>query len=292
MSTTTALSLVFREYTGREKDQHLSTLDVERKVFSILDAYLQPSSAISATTAAEAIATLFPPGSVDYDPLLHLWDLFIAVVEQIPWQHPSQDRLVALIKTLRDLPDPTTITIVDWGNGPTKLWTDLPVLGHVLTDNIETHGIIINDDSDHQKQSRIRDINFQAFAARLTTEGVIDISKLAVFRLRDVLEQDPDHYIEGYNEVGPHLDTGILPANVWITLASNLIFGFCKANGEGASRNHMPGGKHWKGSVGFSVERWEFWKQRLDEIAINDEASEETRGIAKKMKETMIAAEA
>jgi hypothetical protein len=126
----------------------------------------------------------------------------------------------------------------------------------------------------------------------LTTEGVIDISKLAVFRLRDVLEEDPDYYIEGYNEVGPHLDTGILPANVWISLASKLIFGFCKANGEGASRNHMGGGKHWKGSVGFSIERWEFWKQRLDEIAINDEASEETRGIAKKMKETMIAAEA
>ncbi|KAF8180616.1 hypothetical protein BJ912DRAFT_929258 [Pholiota molesta] len=206
MSTTTALSLA-------EKAQHLSTLDVERKVFSILDAYLQPSSAISATTAAEAIATLFPPGSVDYDPLLHLWDLFIAV-----------DRLVALIKTLRDLPDPTTITIVDWGNGPTKL------------------GLI----SQFLKQSRIRDINFQAFAARLTTEGVIDISKLAVFRLRDVLEEDPDHYIEGYNEVGPHLDTGILPANVWITLASKLIFGFCKANGEGASRNHMGGGNTGK----------------------------------------------
>jgi hypothetical protein len=54
----------------------------------------------------------------------------------------------------------------------------------------------------------------------------------------------------------------------------------------------MGGGKHWKGSAGFSVERWEFWKQRLDEIAVNDEASEVTRDIAKKMKETMIAAEA
>jgi hypothetical protein len=31
--------------------------------------------------------------------------------------------------------------------------------------------------------------------------------------------------------------------------------------------------------------------QRLDEIAMNDEASEETRGIAKKMKVTMIVAE-
>ncbi|KAF8180620.1 hypothetical protein BJ912DRAFT_1062399 [Pholiota molesta] len=40
------------------------------------------------------------------------------------------------------------------------------------------------------------------------------------------------------------------------------------------------------------VERWKFWGQRLDEIAMNDEASEETRGIAKKMKEMMITTEA
>lgn len=153
-------------------------------------------------------------------------------------------------------------------------------------------GVIINDDSDNEKRSRIRDINFQAFAARLTTEGVFDLSRLAVYRLRNVLEEDPDFYIEGYNKVGPHLDAGILPANVWISLASKPILGFCRANGEGASRNDMAGGKHWKGSAGFSVERWQFWKQKLDEIAINDEASEETRGIAKMTKETMIAAEA
>jgi hypothetical protein len=153
-------------------------------------------------------------------------------------------------------------------------------------------GIIINDDSDSEKQSRIRDINFQAFAARLTTEGVFDLSRLAVYRIRNVLEEDPNFYIASYDKVGPHLDAGILPANVWISLASKPIFGFSKANGEGADRNDMAGGKHWKGSAGFSVERWQFWKQKLDEIAINDEASEATREIAKKTKETMIAAEA
>jgi hypothetical protein len=140
MSTTTALSLSFPEYTDGQKVRHQDTLDVEQKVFSILDAYLQPSSAISTPTAAEEIDKLFPPASVDYTALLHLWDLVIMVVEQIPWQHPSQDRLVALIKALRDLPDPTTIAIANWDDEPTKLWADLPVLDHVLTDNVETHG--------------------------------------------------------------------------------------------------------------------------------------------------------
>jgi hypothetical protein len=54
----------------------------------------------------------------------------------------------------------------------------------------------------------------------------------------------------------------------------------------------MAGGKYWNGSAGLSVERWQFWKQRFDEIAIIGEASEEMRDTTKKMKESMIAAEA
>ncbi|KAF8972515.1 hypothetical protein BDZ97DRAFT_2054011 [Flammula alnicola] len=279
-----------------KKTRHQSTLDVEQKVFSILDAYLQPSSEMSATTAAEEIDKLFPTNtsssSLEFTSLMHLWDLFIVVVEQIPWQHPSQDKVAALMKAIHDLPNPRTIVIADWDNRQATLWTDLPILDDVLTDNVETHGIIINNDSDEEKQSRIHDINFQGFAARLTAEGVFDLSRLAVYRLRNVLEEDPDYYIAGYDKVGPHLDACILPANVWVSLAAKTIFGFCRANGEGASRNDMAGGKHWKGSAGFSVEQWQFWKQRLEEIAVNDEASKETRAVAKKMKETMIAAEA
>jgi hypothetical protein len=39
------------------------------------------------------------------------------------------------------------------------------------------------------------------------------------------------------------------------------------------------------------MERWEFWKEKLGGIAVNPEASEETRAIARKMKERMIVAE-
>lgn len=151
---------------------------------------------------------------------------------------------------------------------------------------------MINDDSDEEKASRLRDINFQGFAARLTVEAVRDVSRLAVCRLRDILEGDPDYYIPGYDKVGPHLDACIRPAEVWISLAAQVILRFCRANGEGAVRNDLPGGKYWKGKEGFSFERWEFWKLKLDEIAVNGEASEDTRNIAKGMKEKMVATEA
>lgn len=152
-------------------------------------------------------------------------------------------------------------------------------------------GIIINDDSDEQKRSRLRDINFQGFAARLTAEGVWDLSRVGVYRLRDVLEEDPDYYIAGYTKLGPHLDVCIRPAEVWISLCAGVISRLCRSNGQGADRNDMPGGKHWGGKRGFSMERWEFWKEKLGGIAVNPEASEETRAIARKMKERMIVAE-
>ena len=153
-------------------------------------------------------------------------------------------------------------------------------------------GVIINDDSDAEKQSRIKDLNFQGFAARVTNAGVFDLSRLAVYRIRSVLEDNVDSYIPGYADVGNHLNVNILPVDVWISLSAKLLFGLCKAKGEGADRNDIPGGKNWTGVEGFSVERWEFWKQKLDEIAANGEGSAETRQIAEKIKATMIAAEA
>ena len=152
-------------------------------------------------------------------------------------------------------------------------------------------GIIINDDSNEEKQSHLRDINFQGFAAWLTTEGVWDVSRLGVYQLCNVLEEDLDYYIDGYDKVGPHLKACILPAEVWISLSAKVLR-FCWLNGEGADWNDLPGGRHWKGRKGFSVTRWQFWKQKLDEIAVNKEASKETWRIAKKMKEKMIATEA
>jgi len=301
MSTASPLNFVLPEETERDKRWHLSNLELESNIFTILDTYLQPSSGVSAVTAAQEITQLYPtdpatqtPGTHDslaFTFLYRLWELFVVVVEQIPWHHTSQDKAIDLIKAIRDTPNPTPITFEDGFSHGVKLWADLPVLGAVLVDNVETHGIIINDDSDEQKQSRLRDINFQGFAARLTTEGVWDLSRVGVYRLRDVLEEDPDYYIAGYNELGPHLNVCIRPAEVWISLCAGVISRLCKSNGEGADQNDMPGGKHWTGEPGFSTERWWFWKGKLGGIGVNQEASEETRAIARKMKETMIVAE-
>jgi len=151
MSTPSTLNLVPPKHT--EEQQDLSTLDAEQKTFTILDVYLQPSSEVSATTAAQEINNLFPEnpdsqqGTLNqeaYTFLLRLWELFVVVVEQIPWQHPSQDKIIELTKAIRDLPNPITIMLEHALGDQVKLWADLPVLDEVLTDNVETHGNIIS----------------------------------------------------------------------------------------------------------------------------------------------------
>jgi hypothetical protein len=134
----------------RDKRWHLSNLELEWKIFMILDTYLQPSSGVSAVIAAQEITQLYPTDSATQTPGTHdslaftflyrLWELFVIVVEQIPWHHTSQDKVIELMKAIRDIPSPTAITFDDGFSHGVKLWADLPVLGAVLVDNVETHG--------------------------------------------------------------------------------------------------------------------------------------------------------
>ena len=126
---------------------------------SILNTYLQPNNPDNATggtvtlsaanAAAQEIDKLFPlnrpkkkkgdddieneePGSF----LWEMWEIVISVAQQIPWKHPGQTKLVEFIQALKDLPEPNTRTvrIGDYWPGEVTLWSDLPILGPVMTE--------------------------------------------------------------------------------------------------------------------------------------------------------------
>lgn len=94
---------------------------VEKMNFETLVEYLQPSSTTSPTAAAQSIDNLTPMkrtfigtsfGNKE-EPEGHMWEiwgLFIAISKQVPHDHPSMDRLVALVYALAELP-PTTVKI-------------------------------------------------------------------------------------------------------------------------------------------------------------------------------------
>jgi hypothetical protein len=92
---------------------------IEQKTFDILNDYLQPDSATSATTAARDLDALTPMkretlGSENVEHpesfLLETWGTFIAIVKQIPHDHQSQARMIQLMEELIVLP-PTEVEI-------------------------------------------------------------------------------------------------------------------------------------------------------------------------------------
>lgn len=97
---------------------HLASLEdddpwiVEQKYFMILNNSLQPDSQVSAAEAAAGINELTPMnreanGEEAEEPeswCLEFWGTINELVKQIPHDHPSQDKMVEIIKELKALP--------------------------------------------------------------------------------------------------------------------------------------------------------------------------------------------
>ena len=119
---------------------------INQKIFNILNTYLQPNADQTPANAAQEIGKLSPlkrPREEDKeneDPaifLFEMWDVVVSLAEQIPWNHPGQNRLVELIQALRDLPEPKTVELKNWDDQ--VVYSDLPLLGPVMTER--NHGM-------------------------------------------------------------------------------------------------------------------------------------------------------
>lgn len=120
---------------------------IEQKMFDFLNDYLQPASTVSANETAQALDNLFPTHRSDEDQpqgepreppesfLLHMWPLFLNIASQIPHDHPAQDRLAELVKTLRALVSKSPILHIDGSD--TQLWRDLPLLFPTMEEELE-----------------------------------------------------------------------------------------------------------------------------------------------------------
>lgn len=86
------------------------------KVFQLLQEYLQPSITTPPAAVADEInniATALQTEKSDIEQFLwETWKTFIGLAKQVPHDHPSVDRLVAVVGALTELA-PTTIQI--WG---------------------------------------------------------------------------------------------------------------------------------------------------------------------------------
>ncbi|KZM18832.1 uncharacterized protein EKO05_0006621 [Ascochyta rabiei] len=133
--------------------------------------------------------------------------------------------------------------------------------------------------------------NLNFFYARVTEAGLLDLSIHAIWSMRAALENEAHDDDEG---------TAAQKYNVLVPAAAAWVFGLRRAlwhkevdltPSDRKQGNPARGGELWKGTAGFSKERWALWKERLAVISKMDDVSDETRYISRDALEAMERAE-
>ncbi|KAI1488745.1 hypothetical protein F5X96DRAFT_58314 [Biscogniauxia mediterranea] len=236
-----------------------------KDLFGILNAYLQqPSSTTSAAAdAAAAFAAL--PRTLDEEFLWGLWKDVIRVAEQLPHDHPAQDRLVLFVRELTLLPD-TGVLVWD-----VPIWSGLPVLPAALREHL--NGPARSPDPAEQARIDAAWVSFHAFAARLLHAAVLPSSDetTAIWMLRAALEE------------GDAKARDLATAAVHILYAGPHLAHLLAARPEPAldesARRMLKAGSLFRASglagagtgagagAGLVRERWDFWAARFRELA-------------------------
>ncbi|KAL1624275.1 hypothetical protein SLS56_007977 [Neofusicoccum ribis] len=202
---------------------------IEHRIVDILTEYLQPAFPSLPTDSALQLTELFHLNQTEQKSnpegfLWQAWDIIFRTGEQVPHNHASQARLVALIAALRDAPTQP------------NPFADLKNMGPALTERLNQ--IRAEPPAGAQDPSPWRNLN--ALAARLARDAVAAISL--------ALEGRPHPRSRAYRSRDVALNFHVPIAADWVLECAREIYGEMGLGEEG-------GGGPWKGKRGVSVER-------------------------------------
>ncbi|KAL1642553.1 hypothetical protein SLS58_005321 [Diplodia intermedia] len=230
----------------------------EYKTFDVLNEYLQPQSHTSPSSAAIQLNDL-----LEHVSILQIWDIIFRVAGQVPYDHPSQDRVIALIFALRDAPVQ-----------PNR-FAELDGMDMTLTDIFHQHGEAGQaTTASTGNGSPWR--NLQTLTARLTHAGLAARSHDAIVALSLALECRPDPRSRAYQTRATMLDFHVPIAAQWIMVAGRELYAhIAAASGRGDTADYATGPVWKKRKGGTWVERWTFWKDGFADVAEREEVCEE-----------------
>ena len=194
------------------------------------------------------------------------WYTFIQAAKNTSYGSPTQDRLVFYVLYVREM-GVVTRTLPNGDkqevrSSDGKLWSDLPF----LVQDIQTTWI-----NDYLKMSATHRQNLAAFLARLAAVGVCghSLTGCALWLLRDALET-PRRLsdVESGTEV-PVVEL-LTAVNMWLLNAPHKLVILSDASYNNFSPKISALGELAQGRVavgGFSPSRWNFWKERLEQIS-------------------------
>ncbi|KIJ70162.1 hypothetical protein HYDPIDRAFT_23299 [Hydnomerulius pinastri MD-312] len=249
-----------------------------KQIFDFLNDYLQPSSTLSLTEATEKLDRCSPlhhPGCDEQWSFWFMWRYIIQIAAQVPYRHPSQDKLATLISALKNLP---SHTVGEFWGAELRVWQDLPFLGPNIRECLD----IFDPEIDPELWK-----GYNAFMARLFRDRTYDVPLIALWMLRGVLEGK-----DLPTDKAPDPDTQLPIAAEWVFVAGPVLYEFCRNADEQRPISNdiatdVQEGPDSDEPERLSLKRWQLWKERFAHIHAHEPVKEETKILAKEAAEAM-----
>jgi len=247
------------------------------QVSNELETFLSTPSSYDPKTTAEKLTAIVEQETKNdpdnYAPHF-IYDEILYRVRIVTHDDPQQEKLVELLAAIKE------IRSSKFG---ADYWHSLDPLGLSIRE-------LWNGELRENSVESWASLN--AFSARLAQVELLNLDDYAIWAMRYSLEDGTLGKVSEVTgqvkegELNPDvLDAHIPAAAVWIFYARSLIWQLSQKNADASTSTR--GGPAWNGSAGYSVERWNFWKERLGYFSERDDLSEKTRSMAKRAKELM-----
>ncbi|CAM1501928.1 Fc.00g039120.m01.CDS01 [Cosmosporella sp. VM-42] len=235
-----------------------------------------PLSGETAEVAADQLSRLFPPDQEKAEEFLWaLWGTYLTVVQQISVKDPRMDFLVEMLQNLKAL-DKGTIEIWD---DPHDLWGSLPIFGPSMREEWN-FSIILAKPEDLAPW-----ISLNSFAARLHGRSVHSCYSFAVWEFREAFETDYSS-----DALTPaKRDCNLATTSQWILHAGPVLYEEARNPRvlDETDKRRYKTGKLTEAEPGMNLERWVFWRERLEELGAEagEEVKDDVAEAVRKMKE-------
>ncbi|KAF3033613.1 hypothetical protein E8E12_001596 [Didymella heteroderae] len=243
-----------------------------------LKAYLRHKTTPS--EAAQAITRPVSNAPVPKDELHHLWGLIQDAFLELP--HKNIAPLITLMRAIEDLPNPAAVPN-DSGHPDDGFWRESPGFGNLWADMSPAYawrGIVDGSVGDCRDELRLDNVRHAEVEARLVHAGLAGLTVHWGYEVvADALESSDAVY-----------DFEVPAAVEWIVVCG-------KKFKQGAGKREQSWGLKagsrkplrdlWKAdddSV-MTMERWEFWKERLSGFQVDPELVRDVRRAFESMEE-------
>ncbi|KAH8203522.1 hypothetical protein TruAng_002270 [Truncatella angustata] len=234
-----------------------------QRAIDILEALVDTN--IDASSAAEQITFMYKP-LVKAEPssVAIIWGILVRVVRAVGQNEAAAKKLVDFVLHVQNSGDVLDEAGEQINLNGQAIWRDLPEFSY----HFREYGIYIEDADDYkgdwlEQASQLQ--NATTFAALfLEASDPRHMSFLASSGLIDGVE------LAYARDQAERAAMFIPPAVIWIKLAGKTLHKLCQ---DRIARSATLGVKRpgsewlWNGGVGFSPERWDFWKRRFGELA-------------------------